>query len=132
MKIAIPVKAGHLESHFGHAREFTFVTVDEGEVQATETLDAPLEHGGLPGWLARARADVVIVGGLGQRAFDRMSQSGIEVVAGAPQGSPEELVRSYLAGTLGSNVEICTQHGDGHGHGHGHGHGGGGCGKHDD
>jgi predicted Fe-Mo cluster-binding NifX family protein len=129
MKIAIPVKAGRLEPHFGHAREFAFLTVDDGKITATETLDAPTEHGGLPRWLIEKRVDLAIVGGLGQAAIDRLTAGGVEVHPGAPRLAPEELVRQRLAGTLPKQMQACGQHG--HGHGHGHGVGGGGCGKQD-
>jgi predicted Fe-Mo cluster-binding NifX family protein len=128
MKIAIPVKAGRLAPHFGHAREVAFVTIEDGEIKASETVDAPGEHGGLPRWLIAKRADVVIVGSLGQRAVDRLTEAGVEVCSGAPKLTPEELARRFLAGTLPKEMKICAHHG--HGHGHGQGHGGGGCGKH--
>jgi hypothetical protein len=36
-----------------------------------------------------------------------LESSGIEVVAGAPAGSPEDLVSAYLAGTLQTGENVC-------------------------
>ena len=44
--------------------------------------------------------DVVIAGGMGQRAQQLFAQSGICVLVGAPAGTPEELVAAYLDRSL--------------------------------
>jgi ATP-binding protein involved in chromosome partitioning len=50
---------------------------------------------------------VVIAGGLGRRAQELFDRSGIEVVIGAGQGEPREIVQSYLDGTLSVGPNVC-------------------------
>ena len=54
------------------------------------------EPGGLPEWLEELGVTHVIAAGLGEKAQKLLIHKGIEVVAGAPQGDPEELVKQYL------------------------------------
>ncbi len=117
MKIAIPVERGVLSPHFGHCEQFTLVEVTaEGNIASEESVDAPQHQPGLfPRWLSSLGADLIIAGGMGQRARTLFEQQGIEVVAGAPVAAPAQLVRAYLDGNLGTRDEPC---GGGHGHGH--------------
>ena len=111
MRIAIPLADGRLSSHFGHCDQFALVDVDEPtkEIRAT-ALHAPPAHapGALPAWLAEQGAEVVIAGGIGQRAQQLFTASGIDVVVGAPASAqPQELVRAYLDGTLAGGQNVC-------------------------
>ena len=67
----------------------------------------PHEPGVLPRWLGEQGADVIIAGGMGQRAQGLFSQNGIEVVVGAPVEKPEDIVSAYLAGTLEAGQNLC-------------------------
>ena len=108
MKIAIPLANGKLTAHFDHCQEFAIVEVEGDEIKKNETLvPPPHEPGVLPGWLHQLGADVIIAGGMGQRAVGLLSDKGIEVVTGAPELDPEELVRSYLDKTLITGVNAC-------------------------
>jgi predicted Fe-Mo cluster-binding NifX family protein len=51
--------------------------------------------------------NVIIAGGMGQRAQGLFAQHGIQVVVGAPAETPERLVGEYLAGTLQVGDNIC-------------------------
>ena len=109
MKIAIPLVDGKLSMHFGHCECFALVDVDPAtkKILKREDIDAPPhEPGLLPGWLAERGANLIIAGGMGQRAQGLFTQQGIEVVVGAPAETPDALVAAYLAKTLqvGSNV----------------------------
>ena len=110
MKVAIPVFEGRLCLHFGMATQFAFVDADadKKEVLGVETLDAP-EHepGVLPKWLAEQGAELVIVAGMGQRAQQLFAAAGIQLVVGAPEETPENLVLAYLNGTLTTGQNIC-------------------------
>jgi predicted Fe-Mo cluster-binding NifX family protein len=122
MKIAIPVENGRLNSHFGGSRHFALIEVDPTAKTTvrSETLPAP-EHqpGAFPRWLQSQGVEVVIVGGIGQRALAIFAQHGINVVAGLPDGPVETLVEAYLNGRLTGKPEGCAHH---HEHGdHGHG-----------
>lgn len=110
MKIAIPIAQGRLSLHFGHCEQFAMVDVNEAEktIRDTEYLSPPPhEPGVLPRWLHEQGANVIIAGGMGQRAQTLFAQNGIDVVVGAPAGNIEEIVRNYLSGTLESGQNIC-------------------------
>ena len=50
---------------------------------------------------------LAIAGGMGQRAQQLFAQSGIQVLVGAPAGTPEELVAAYLDGSLKPGENTC-------------------------
>jgi predicted Fe-Mo cluster-binding NifX family protein len=124
MKIAIPHEIGRLHGHFGGCREFALVQVDPEKKVAlhTDVLPAP-EHklGTFPRWLREQGVEVVIAGGIGQRALDIFSHRGITVRAGAADASIEQLVTAYLNGQLTAVPDGCEHHGHHHHHEHGHG-----------
>ena len=110
MKIAVPVAAGRLATHFGHCQEFHLVDVDRerGEILGRESLAAPPHQPGLlPAWLAERGAELVIAGGMGRRAQDLFARHRIEVVVGAPAETPESLVRAWLEGGLEAGDNLC-------------------------
>ena len=110
MIIALPVQDGKLCMHFGHCGSFTLIEVDEKSkkvLSKKEMAPPPHEPGVLPKWLASLGVNVVIAGGMGSRAQDLFSQSGIRVIVGAPANEPEALVVSYLKGTLETGTNVC-------------------------
>ena len=107
-KIAIPVTEGQLDAHFGHCQEFALVDVEGQEIKSKQILiPPPHEPGVLPAWLHQQGANVIIAGGMGQRAIGLFQQNGIKVIVGAPALAPEELVSSYLADTLVTGGNVC-------------------------
>jgi len=110
MKIAIPVAEGKLCMHFGHCEQFALLEVDEKAKKITSKrmlTPPPHEPGVLPRWLHEQGANVIIAGGMGQRAQAIFAEKGIKVVFGAPSESPETLVSQYLAGTLACGENVC-------------------------
>ena len=110
MKIAIPTVNGMLCQHFGHSDQFAVLTVDtEKKTISTSQLMSPPPHepGVLPRWLQEQGVTVVIAGGMGQRAQQLLREYGIEVLVGAPQGSPEQIVQTYLKGSLQTGDNLC-------------------------
>jgi len=110
MRIAIPVANGRLSMHFGHCEEFVLIDVDEQEKKITnQTMLKPPQHepGVLPRWLHEQGANIIIAGGMGQRANQLFAQNEITVIVGAESGSPEELVTAYLNSTLQTGVNLC-------------------------
>lgn len=110
MKIAIPLADGKLAMHFGHCERFALVDVDptEKKILKREDIDAPPhEPGLLPPWLAERGANMIIAGGMGQRAQGLFAQQGIQVVIGASADTPERLVGDYLSGTLQVGENVC-------------------------
>jgi ATP-binding protein involved in chromosome partitioning len=110
MKIAIPMADGKLCMHFGHCAQFALVDADEKTKTVTGTrmlTPPPHEPGVLPRWLHEQGANVIIAGGMGQRAQSLFTENGITVVVGAAAEEPERLVAQYLEGTLVSGANTC-------------------------
>jgi len=110
MRIAIPVTDGKLSSHFGHCQQFAIIDVDNKSrnIQSQEMVEPPPhEPGALPKWLAGLHVELVIAGGMGQRAQQLFAQNNIDVVVGAPDNTPQELATQYLTGQLQSGQNIC-------------------------
>jgi predicted Fe-Mo cluster-binding NifX family protein len=110
MKIAIPMTNGKLSAHFGHCEEFALVDINEQtkEIANVTTLQPPAhEPGALPKWLGEQKANVIIAGGMGQRAQQLFAQNNIKVIVGAPTQSAEEIASAYLNNTLETGDNIC-------------------------
>lgn len=110
MRFAVPMADGMLAVHFGHCERFALVDVDASSkgIAGIDTVEAP-EHqpGLLPPWLASQAVNVVIAGGMGQRAQSLFTAQGIQVILGAPVDTPENLVRAFLDGTLVTGENVC-------------------------
>jgi len=110
MRIAIPLADGMLSMHFGHCEHFALVDVDltEKKILKREDIEAPPhEPGLLPKWLAERGVNMIIAGGMGQRAQSLFAEQGIQVLVGAASETPENLISDYLAGTLRTGENIC-------------------------
>ncbi len=110
MRYAVPLANGVLSAHFGHCDEFALVDVnpDTGQVEEVNKAKAPsYAPGALPAWLSENGAGIIIAAGMGQRAQQLFHKSGIQVVLGAQEAPPEELVRAHLAGALDTGDNIC-------------------------
>lgn len=108
MKFAIPLAEGKLTAHFGHCQEFAVIEVQGVEIKNKEILvPPPHEPGVLPKWISDLGANVIIAGGMGQRAVGLFSQYGIDVVTGAPVLEPELLVKNYLESSLQTGDNLC-------------------------
>ncbi|NLB69599.1 MAG: ATPase [Lentisphaerae bacterium] len=109
-KIAIPIANGALCMHFGHCQQFAIVEVDiknKEIVSREDKTPPPHEPGVLPAWLSKEGVKIVLAGGMGNRAQNLFSAQGIEVMVGLPAQTPEELVTSYLNGTLKAGQNVC-------------------------
>jgi predicted Fe-Mo cluster-binding NifX family protein len=110
MRIAIPLAGGQLAVHFGHCEAFALVDVDADTKSITnQVCVAAPDHqpGLLPPWLRERGVDVVIAGGMGQRAQQLFEQQAINVVVGAPSDNPESVVQAYLGGNLQTGDNLC-------------------------
>jgi Mrp family chromosome partitioning ATPase/predicted Fe-Mo cluster-binding NifX family protein len=110
MRIAIPLADGTLSVHFGHCERFALVDVDvtKREIVKREDIAAPPHQPGLlPPWLAERGVNLIIAGGMGQRARGLFTEQDIQVLVGVPTETPEKLVADYLAGTLQEGENIC-------------------------
>jgi ATP-binding protein involved in chromosome partitioning len=107
-KAAVPVAGGVLCNHFGHCEKFAVMHVFDGEVGAMELhVPPPHEPGVLPRWLGELGVNLIIAGGMGQRALGLFGEQGITVITGAPNLAPEALVQQYLTGSLMTGPNVC-------------------------
>lgn len=108
MKIAIPTNNQKLTAHFGHCERFAIVDVDDHAIKHIEYVDPPVHQPGVyPRFLASEGVNVILAGGMGQKAQDLFRQHNIEFVIGVREGSPESLVKSYLENQLESGNNLC-------------------------
>lgn len=110
MRIAVPLVQGKLSLHFGHCEQFAIIDVDSGSknILSQELVEPPPhEPGVLPKWLAGLHVELIIAGGMGQRAQQLFAQNNIDVVVGAPDNEPQELISQYLTGRLQCGQNIC-------------------------
>lgn len=111
MLIAVPVMGNdgmsvELSDHFGHAPFFAFVEVEKGKVESVEFKANPFEEhhiqGNVPNFLIQNGVNVLIAGNMGQRAYDILSQNGIEIYP-YTKGNMNEAINSYLSGIAKSD-----------------------------
>jgi len=108
-RIAIPTQgttglADQVEGHFGRARHYALVDVDEHGIEATQVVDVPYGRQspeGLPDWLRRLGVEAILSHWMGPRASESFSKNGIEPVADAGvEGRVATAVSRYLSGDL--------------------------------
>jgi ATP-binding protein involved in chromosome partitioning len=110
MKIAIPMTNGKISSHFGHCEQFAIIDADvENKTTGSSELLTPPPHepGLLPRWLAGLSVELVIAGGMGNRAQQLFKENNIDVIAGVTDNTPQDLVEQYLNNQLQSGQNIC-------------------------
>lgn len=99
-----------LAMHFGHCEKFALIDVDmDSKKILSENSDTPPPHepGVLPRWLAEKGANIIIAGGMGQRAQDMFISNGIKVVIGASAIEPRAIVEQYLSDSLETGDNVC-------------------------
>ena len=110
MLIAIPILDGKLCQHFGHCENFTIIEIGPATGKITDRKDLtppPHEPGVLPKWLGDMGVNVIIAGGMGQRAQQLFDENKIEVIVGAAADEPENLVAAYLNKNLQTGENLC-------------------------
>ncbi len=117
MRIAVTYENGQIFQHFGHTEEFKLYDVEDGKVVSEQVVDTNGQgHGALGGFLAAAKADVLICGGIGGGAKNALAQAGVELMAGV-SGSADAAVQAYLAGELVYSQDAnCSHHDHEEGH----------------
>jgi predicted Fe-Mo cluster-binding NifX family protein len=108
LKIAIPLAEGTLCNHFGHCEQFALIDLKGKEIVGQEMVTPPPhEPGLLPRWLGGKGVNLIIAGGMGQRALNLFSESGIKVLTGAPALPPEALISHFVNQTLVTGANVC-------------------------
>lgn len=114
-KVAIPTKGEMVDNHFGNCEKFTIYTLsDSKEIQAEENFKSPESCGcksNLAADLAESGVTVVLAGGMGQGAVNKVKAENIEVFIGSA-GKAKEALNKWLNGDKG-NWSICPPHEEG-------------------
>lgn len=107
MKIAIATENGSVSPHFGHCEGFTIFEVEDKNVKSEEFVPNPgHEPGFLPVFLSEKGVDLIIAGGMGERAQGLFAGRNIDTIVGA-SGSAKNALDTYLKGELKSNNVFC-------------------------
>lgn len=135
MKIAIPLtQTNELSTHFGASQLAGIFEVDPQNkriVSARAVVPPESEPCCWADWLKEEGVELLIAGGIGRGALQRLANAEVSVLVGAPVLKPATLVQAWLDGALTAGMNNCEgghdhhhQHGE---HGHKHAHGGCGC-----
>ncbi len=108
MMIAIPTVDGKVSAHFGHCSSYRMYLVEDCSIREVIEKEGP-EHepGVIPRWLKTEGADVVIAGGMGQKAIQLFDSLGIQTVVGVSSRDADEVAQEYLAGKLANYSNLC-------------------------
>lgn len=107
-KIAIPLKNGVLDDHFGHCTHLAIFEVKNKEISGKKRITAPPHQPGLlPKMLSEQGVTDVIAGGMGQKAINIFNQFNVNVFVGAPQETPHQLVQGLLNDSLCLKANNC-------------------------
>ena len=112
MKIALPLRDGLIDGHFGHCEYFTVITVENNKITNEERVDPPKGCGcksNIIPILAQMGVTEMLAGNMGQGAVNILAQHGIKVYRGC-SGAPSEAVMQWLAGTVSDSGSSCTEH----------------------
>lgn len=123
MKVAIPTKEGNrIDDHFGHCEFYSIFTVDDNKIIEKQILQSPQGCGcksNIAFDLAEMDVKVMLAGGIGQGAINKLASQNIEVIRNC-KGDVDLLVNEYLAGNLVDGGLSCAAHAN-HNHDEGHG-----------
>ena len=109
MRIAVTYENGMIGQHFGRTEQFKIYDAENGEVTASQVIDT------------------LICGGIGPGARYALEDMGIRLLPGV-MGNADDVVKSYLEGTLSYDPDAACHHHDSEaGHDCHHGQG---CGDH--
>jgi predicted Fe-Mo cluster-binding NifX family protein len=116
MKIAISTDGNRVSPHFGRCPQFTIIEVENNKLIDKKVIENPGHHPGyLPQYLNKIGVGCIVAGGMGMRAKELFSQTGIEAVLGV-EGKVEEVINKIIDGSLEGGESIC-QPGLGKGYG---------------
>ena len=95
--------ASVVSPHFGRCPFFVLVDLEGREPKQVQAVENPYypnhEPGHVPAFIHSLGADVMLAGGMGQRAIALFQSSGIQAVTGAA-GTVQYTLEQYLGGSL--------------------------------
>jgi len=106
-KIIIPNDNGLVSEHFGHSPVFTLFEIEDNKITRETNINTPGHQPGmLPKFFHEKGIDIVITGGMGNRAIELFNTYNIEVIVGA-NGSVKNVIRQFLEGKLQTGESTC-------------------------
>ncbi|HUU74539.1 MAG TPA: NifB/NifX family molybdenum-iron cluster-binding protein [Methanoregulaceae archaeon] len=106
MKIGIANDEGMVSSHFGHCREYSIYTVENGIFSRTDIPNPGHQPGVLPALLRNEGVTCVIARGMGPKAVEIFASHGIRVILGV-SGEVDAILHDYLAGNIDPGESTC-------------------------
>ncbi len=108
MKFAIPTLNNEITAHFGHCDKFAIVETTNNKITNEEIVSPPVhQSGSYPKFLAEKGVDVIIAGGMGQKAQVLFTQNNIKVHLGVISGSAKKLVEDHINNQLKTGGNLC-------------------------
>ena len=107
MKVAIAVDQGMVSPHFGRCEGYLLANIREGQIVNQQSIPSPgHEPGRLPQLMHELGVECLIVGGMGPRAQQLLSELGIAVMSGV-SGDVREVLAQFAAGQLQEGENVC-------------------------
>ncbi len=108
MRLAIAKTGNEAAQHFGHCDNFEIYDIEDKKVISKTILQNPGHAPGvLPPFLHQHGVNVVIAGGMGQRARDLFTENNIQTITGLT-GTMDQILNAYLNNTLQATNETCS------------------------
>lgn len=106
-KIAISITEGNVSEHFGRCEEFVLVDTENNKVISENKEKNPGHKlGFLPKFLEEKGIDIVLTGGIGNKAIDIFNEFGIKVYSGI-KGDYEDVIDKFLKGEIKQKKNLC-------------------------
>jgi len=107
MKIAVSTDNGQVAQHFGRCSEYTLAVLKDGKLISKETIENPGHQPGfLPQFLAKRDVDLIMAGGMGQKAKRLFSERDIKTLIGVT-GDVDEVLSDFARGELSTGQDLC-------------------------
>ena len=108
MKFAIPMLNDQITAHFGHCEKFAIIETKDNQVISEEMVTPPVHQPGVyPRFLADQNVEVIIAGGMGQKAQDLFAYNNIKVHLGVISGTAKKLVEDHINNQLKTGGNLC-------------------------
>ena len=112
-KLAIPTRENQVDNHFGHCEFFSIIELnDQKEITGQFELESSKSCGcktNLAEELAGEGVTLLLAGGIGQGAINKLKSQNIEVLAGF-SGTIEEAIEKWKTNNYQINMPICVEH----------------------
>jgi predicted Fe-Mo cluster-binding NifX family protein len=97
-----------VSAHFGRCPSFTILDIEDGKITSrNEVLNPGHAPGFIPRFLNEKGVRCIVAGGMGRRAQDLFSQTGIDTVMGVT-GGVDDVIKKILDGTLEGGESLCS------------------------